>query len=171
MLQSIPHDDMGIDIEARPTQLEWNQFYADIAQMELNGQIKAEDKVQLRRFQNLKQAYSYLKVLTLKREKSAQQFELQKIKENNDGAGQAAMLASQEALKLADFERQTQLGLKQLDMMADQKKHGYKMQEIAAMVSLQNAGKMAVAELEGDNGLEEAEIKAKAQKKLPSKTK
>lgn len=169
MLQSIPHDDMGIDIEARPTQIEWNKFYEEIEGMVTTGAIKPEDRAQLRRFQNLKQAYSYLKVLTRKREKMAQDFELQKIQQTTEQQTQSAMLASQEAFKLAQFERETEVGLRQIDMTADQKKHFYKMQEIAAMISLQNAGKLAATELEGDYGIEEAEIKAKAQKKLPSK--
>lgn len=169
MLMSPPYDEMGIDVEARPTQMEWNKFYEDIAISEQNGEIKAEDKVQLRRFQNLKQAYSYLKVLTRKRAKMAQDFELQKIKENNEGAGQAAMLASQEAMKLEQFKRETEVGLKQIEMTQDQKKHSYKMREIAAMVSLQNAGKIDETQLEGEYSLAEAEIKAKAQKKMPPK--
>lgn len=171
MLQSIPHDDMGIDIEARPTQMEWNKFYEDIAIMEKNGQIKPEDKVQLRRFQNLKQAYSYLKVLTRKREKAAQQFELQKIQETAKQQTDSAKVAADEALRVANYERETEFGLKKMDQDADKKNHNYKMQQIAAMVSLQNAGKLAEAELEGDYGIEEAQIKAKAAAKKPAAAK
>lgn len=169
MLQSAPYDDYGIDIEARPTQLEWNQFYAQLDKMEANGSLKPEDRPALMRFQNLKQSYSYLKVLTRKREKAAQEFELQKIKENNEGAGQAAIAASQEAFKLEQFKRETDVGLKQIEMMQDKKKHDYKMLEINAMIGLQNAGKLADTDLEGQYSLEEAEIKAKSQKKLPPK--
>lgn len=164
MLQSIPHDEMGIDVEARPSQLEWNQFYMELDKMEANGTLRPEDKPQLRRFQNLKQAYSYLKVLTRKREKDAREFELQKIQQTTEQQSQSAMLASQEALKLAQFERETQFGLKNLELTQDQKRHNYKMREIAAMVGMQNAGKLADTNLEGQYSLEEAQIKAKAPK-------
>jgi hypothetical protein len=168
MLMSAPHDEYGIDIEARPTQMEWNKFYEDIAAAENKGEIKSEDKVQLRRFQNLKQAYSYLKVLTRKREKAAQEFELQKIQQTTEQQTQSAMQTAQAAFQLEQFKRETEVGLKQIEMTQDQKKHAYKMEEIAAMIHLQNIGKWKDTELEGEYGLEEAEIKAKAQKKLPS---
>lgn len=168
ILMSAPYEEYGVDIEARPTQQEWNQFYGEINQMFASGQIKAEDIVALRRFQNLKQAYSYLKVLTRKREKAQQEFEMNKIKENNDGAGQAAMLASQESLKLAEFNRQTEFGMKQMDKDLAQDQHRYKMEEIGLMVQLQSAGKLHNTDLEGQFSLEEANIKAKAQKKRPA---
>jgi len=171
MLQSMPHDEMGIDIEARPTQMEWNQFYAQLDKMEVAGTLKPEDRPQLMRFQNLKQAYSYLKVLTRKREKAGQEFELQKITQTTEQQTESAKVAAAEALRVADFERKTQFGLKNMEMDADKKKHAYKMREIAAMVSLQNSGKLAEAEVEGDYGLEEAEIKAKAAAKKPAATK
>ncbi len=168
ILMSQSYDEYGIDIEARPTQLEWNKFYDEIDRMAEAGQIKPEDKVALRRFQNLKQAYSYLKVLTRKREKAAQQFEMDKINANNEGAGQAAMLASQEALKLAEFQRQTEFGLKKMEAMLEDKKHGYKMAELELMIDRQNAGKWTEAEIEGNYSLLEANIKAK-EKPKPAK--
>ncbi len=169
MLQSASYDEYGIDIEARPTQIEWNGFYGQLDKMEVAGTLKPEDRPALMRFQNLKQAYSYLKVFTRKREKAAQEFELQKIQQTTEQQTQSAMQASQEAFKLAQFERETQFGLKQLELSGDAKKHQYKMREIGAMVSLQNAGKLADTQLEGEYSLEEANIKAKAQKKVPVK--
>lgn len=169
MLQSIPYDEMGIDVEARPSQLEWNQFYMELDKMETAGTLRPEDKPQLRRFQNLKQAYSYLKVLTRKREKNMREFELQKIQETAAQQTESAKVAAAEALRVAQFERETQFVLKDKEISQDQKKHRYKMREIGAMITLQNAGKLADTELEGEYGLEEAKIKSKAPKPTTKK--
>jgi len=163
------YDEYGIDIEARPTQQEWNQFYADVNEMVATGKIQPEDKVALRRFQNLKQAYSYLKVLSKKREKAQQAFELQKIEQVTNQQNSSAMLSSKEALKLAEFERQTEMGLLQAGMMRDKQLHAFKMEEIALMGETQNIGKLQETQLEGEYSLAEAKIKSKEPKKLLAK--
>lgn len=162
MLQSASHDDYGIDIEARPTQLEWNQFYMQLDKMEANGTLKPQDRPQLMRFQNLKQAYSYLKVMTRKREKAAQAFELEKITTTTEQQTESAKIAAAEALRVAQFERETQFILADKEIEKAKKTHQYKMREITALATLQNAGDMAQTEMEGEYGLAEASIKAKA---------
>lgn len=170
MLMSGTYEEYGIDIEARPTQLEWNQFYGELDQMVAGGLIRPEDKVALRRFQNLKEAYSYMKVLSRKREKAQQAFELDKIKQTTEQQSASNQQASEAAFQLAQFERETEVGLKQIDLKILDKTHQNKMEEIALMGQLQNTGKWHDTDLEGQYTLAATKIKEKNKPKKLTKT-
>jgi hypothetical protein len=161
ILMSQPYTDYGIDIETRQTSREWDDFMADVDGMVKSGQLKMEDKAAIKRFQNLKQAHSYLKTITRKREKDAQAFELQKIQQVTEQQNSSAMLASQEAFKLEQFRRETEVGLKTIEAKMEERKHRYKMEELELQVSLQNEGKWTDTEIEGNYSLQEAKIKSK----------
>ena len=160
IITSAPHDEYGIDVEARPTQAEWNVLYQEL---QVDPRITPEDRAAVRRCNSLKQAYAYLKVLTRKREKAQQQFELQKIQETTNQAQQSAQITIQGDMAKLAFERETMLMEKQIDREKEYDKHKYKMEELSLQGTLQIQGKIAETTIESETSLKIAKTKPKTQ--------
>ncbi len=69
----------GIEIEPRPTDDEWNIFYARLEKLESEGRLSASDIIQIQRFNNLKQAQTYMRVLEKRREREAHQRQMELV--------------------------------------------------------------------------------------------
>lgn len=159
ILMSSSYDQHGIDIEARITQQEWNLFYEEI---NADERLRPEDRAALRRFQSLKEAYAYLRVLTRRREMEVQQFELQKIRETTQQQTESAQLTGQIKMSEKQFERETELMLRQLEDKRKDKDHQQKLEQINLQLQLMNQGKIEEAEVEGDYKIAVAKSRPRA---------
>lgn len=157
MLSGYSTDQLGIDIEARPTRDEWINFYNEISDMVRAGTIMPQDRVALRRFTSLKQAETYLKVVTEKRARDKQNEQLQLVQANaqaqkisNDSAVQGKIIIEQEKEKNQQQQRLYE------DYRKD-KDHAQKMEQIREQQKLMNAGKIAETMIESETAIKVAE--------------
>lgn len=159
ILTSAPFDEIGIDVEARPTQEEWNNFYNEINEMVVGGLIQPEDRVALRRFQSLKQAESYLRVVTRKRKKEKLAEQQMLIQQNGQVQQQSNDQTYQNAQALEKQRVANELMLKNLEMQKLSKTHVYKMAEIQLM----NEGKIEDTMVDGEYGIKQVKARPSAQ--------
>lgn len=157
-------DELGLDIEARPTQLEWREFYQDISDLVKTGTILPADKVALRRYTSLKQAETYLKIVTEKRRREARQIEMDKITVNGQVQQQSNDQAHQNKILELQIERENKAMENQFDDYRKDKDHLQKMEQIRLQVSLQNAGGVAETMIESETQKEVARMKPKPAK-------
>lgn len=159
ILTSMPFDDIGIDIEARPTAAEWNNFYLELEGLVKNGQIDPEDRVAIRRFQSLKQAEAYLQVVTRRRKKEKLQEQVMLINKNAEAQQASNQQVAINANDLEDKRVQNERDL--LALQAENKKmeHKYKMEELALQASLLNQGKVAVEQISSATDIKVASMK------------
>ena len=162
LLASPSYDDVGIDIEARPTQMEWDVFYLEINDLVKAGKIEPEDRVQLRRFKSLKQAQSYLRVLTRKRNQARLQEQVMLIDKNAEAQQTSNEQTSQNAKALEQMKQETVVLKANLDAEQKARDHAYSMEEIALQIQLQNIGQQAKAETEGDYRIQAVRARPKA---------
>jgi hypothetical protein len=159
ILASAPYDEIGIDVEAQPTAAEWQDFYNDIDSLSKTGALLPEDKVALRRFNSLKQAQSYLRVLSRKRKQQALQEQSMLIDKNGEVQQQSNEQTTQNSLLLENEKRKTIILERQLDSKIGKEKHEQKMAEIALMIQMQNEGKSDQEVIAGEYQI--AAVKAK----------
>lgn len=86
----------GIKIENKPSNEEWNAFYATLARAVENGIIDPSDEAFCREIDNLKAARQYLIVRERKKQEQMAAAEQAKI----EGAAQANQMAAQETIKM-----------------------------------------------------------------------
>jgi len=104
--------ELGIFIEDAPTQQQREMLWQDISIKESQGLLSIEDKVMIMSVRNLKQAAMMLAYKIKKRKEEQQQFELQKIQENNQG--QQQMLMTAEQMKQQTLQMQAQLDIQRI---------------------------------------------------------
>lgn len=138
---------IGIDIEARPTQEEWNQLYEELNEMSATGAIKPEDKIKIRRATTLKQAQSLLLVATRRQRKEMMEMQTALSQQNAQVQQESNAQASQNTMMQKQFERETEVTLKRMDIMLEREKHKNKMDEIALTKSMENQGKVETAKV------------------------
>lgn len=155
ILASAPFDEIGIDVEARPTAEEWKNFYLEINEMVSTLLIQPEDRVALRRFESLKQAEAYLKVVTRKRKKEKLQEQQMLIQQNGQVQQQSNDQTARNALALEQQKLQAEIQKNALNMARDKQLHRFKLEEIALM----NQGKIADTSVDGEYQL--AAVKAR----------
>lgn len=141
--------EFSLHIEARPTELEWNEFFQDVNLAYTNGQITLGDKVTLQSMnRNLREAREYLKVAERRKIKSEREYEIQKTKLSEESKMAVAQSDKEKELGREESkERQIQLQGEQ-DRLTERDKHTYKLAEIEKE-----------KELEQENKLEENEQK------------
>jgi RimJ/RimL family protein N-acetyltransferase len=156
-------EEIGVSIEARPTTLEWNQFYAEITELVRAEKIEPADRVALRRFQSLKEAEAYLRVVTEKRRKEKMQEQSMLIQQTGEVQKQSNEQTTQNSLLLEREKRATI----QMQMAGDadlrDKEHRYKMEELRLQYTLINQGKLATAAVEGHTALSVASKKSSSE--------
>jgi hypothetical protein len=165
MMRSTMYEQMGIDVEARPTQAEWNEFYADMEGLVKTGKIEPEDKVALRRCNSLKQAYSLMRVLSRRRKKEMADAQMATVQQTAEVQAQSNTQAHQNAIQLEQAKTGSEVTKTRAEMERDYKLHTYKMEQIALLASLQNKGQLEKVDLEGEYELEATEIIAKSRPK------
>lgn len=154
-------DELGLDIEARPTQLEWQEFYQEISDLAKTGAILPEDRVALRRFNSLKQAETYLKIVTAKRRREKQQQELALIQENGNVQQASNKQTHENRMLELQVERDNMLLKSQYEDRRKDKDHIQKMEQIRLQVSLQNQGSIAETLIESETQKDVARMKPK----------
>lgn len=87
--------ELGIFIEDAPTQAQRDALWQDVSIKESQGLLTVADKAFVMTCRNLKEAYMVLDYKIKKRKEEAQQFELQKIQENNQGQMQMQQQTAQ----------------------------------------------------------------------------
>jgi len=108
--------EMGIFISDAPTNEERNLFYQELLADEQQGLIEPQDRVRLRGFRNLTQAYRYLAYVIKKRKEENRAFELQKIQQQNQGAMQAGVVVEQEKQKTIMLQGKIDAEIKMMEM-------------------------------------------------------
>lgn len=147
MIMADSYVSMGIDIEARPTQEEWDQLYEELNEMAATGAIKPEDKIKIRRASTLKQAQSLLLVATRRQRKEMMDAQQALSEQNAKVQQESNTQASQNTMMQKQFERETDVILENIKMKAEREKHQYKMEEIALQNTLMNEGKVETAKI------------------------
>lgn len=87
--------EFGLFIDDAPTEQERNELLQEINMKDSQGLLSPADKILIKSCRNLKQAAMLLSYKLEKKQKELQQFELQKIQENNAGSQQAAIASEQ----------------------------------------------------------------------------
>lgn len=138
---------IGIDIEARPSQEEWNQLYEELNEMAQTGAIKPEDRIKIRRASTLKQAQSLLLVATRRQRKEMMEAQ-QALSEQNAKVQQDsnAQTANNNMMQ-KQFERETSVILENIQRQKAREQHEYKMKEIALQNTMMNEGKVETAKI------------------------
>lgn len=98
----IDKHDFGIYLEPRPSDEDWQLFYADINKAVDSQQIGIDDAARVRRLDNLKRAEEYLAVSIAKREKQARADKENDIKMNGQVQQESAQMANDLEVKLLD---------------------------------------------------------------------
>jgi hypothetical protein len=118
--------EVGIGIEPRPTQEEWQDFYIKADTALKTGSITLDDYALCKDFKNLKQAWRYLAIKDKQRKAEAQKMNEDNIKlqsEQNAQAGIAIEKAKQETIVLENkLQTEREVLLKKMDMEILQKK-------------------------------------------------
>lgn len=82
--------ELGIFIDDAPTDAQREALWNDVNIKESQGLLTVGDKAYVMTVRNLKEAYQVLDYKIKKRREEAQQFEMQKIQQQNEGAAEAA---------------------------------------------------------------------------------
>lgn len=101
--------EFGLYIDDAPTTDERNELLAEINMKDSQGLLSPADKILIKSCRNLKQAAMLLSYKLEKKQKEQQEFELQKIQQNNQGAQQAALMAEQAKQQTAQIEGQLKI--------------------------------------------------------------
>lgn len=104
--------EFGIFAEVMPTNEERQMLFQDVTLKESQGLLDITDKVMVMSAKNMKQAMMILGYRIKKRKEEQQQFELQKIQQNNEGQTQSALTI--EAAKQETIKLQTQMNIQQI---------------------------------------------------------
>lgn len=169
MLRYGAYEQIGINVEARPTKEEWDLFYLEMQDLVKVGKLEPEDKIALRRCNSLKQAYSLMRVLTRRRKKEAADAQMATVEQTAQVQQASNQQTHQNSLELEQVKFKGEVAVKQIDIALEREKHQNKMREIAAMVGLQNKGKIEETIVAGEYDLEKTEISAQASKSNDSK--
>lgn len=156
------YEQLGIDVEARPTQVEWDIFYQDMNDLVKVGKLEPEDKIALRRCRSLKQAYSLMRVLTRRRKKEMAESQMATVQQTGQIQAQSNKQTHDNALALESVKTDGELALKDAERALERDKHKYKMKELALMIQLQNEGKIEEEVVAGGFKIKSAEISAKS---------
>lgn len=105
--------EFGLSVEDAPTDAQREQLWQEISIKESQGMLTIEDKILVMTVRNLKQAQMMLGYRIRKRQEKREQFELAKIKENNNG--QQQMIATSEQLKQQTIQFQLQADLQRIE--------------------------------------------------------
>jgi hypothetical protein len=121
--------DYAIDISARPTQVEWNDFYLTLKDALAKGQIDGDDYADIMRVKNLKLASQLLKVSKKKRAKQKQeadQANIQAQAQANQDSAVAIEQAAQATLTLEyKLKKDFELSIRKEDANLLHIKYGY----------------------------------------------
>jgi hypothetical protein len=154
ILKSSPYAQIGIDVEAIPTQAEWNEFYGEMNEMVKAGKLEPEDKAALRRCNSLKQAYSLLKVLTRRRKKEMMESQMMLVDQNAQVQGQSAEQSFKNNMRIQEGKIQGEIAKDAEKFKQDAVRHMWKIKELQAMAAAKTEGDLMVTDLEGENELE-----------------
>jgi len=180
--------ELGIFLEEAPTQAQRDALWQDVSIKESQGLLTVGDKAFIMTCRNLKEAYMVLDYKIKRRKEEAQQFELQKIQENNQG--QMQMQAQAEQMKQQTMAMQGQIDMQAIvtekmwdfeiekmkktadvqgeSLQADARTIGHQIQAHAKVVSSQIAAAASIGKqhIAGESAKEKQEI---ANKKKPAK--
>lgn len=101
----------GLFVKDAPTPQERMQFLQDLKMKDANGLIEPQDYIIIKDTPNLKQAAEILADKLKKRKEQAQQYELQKIQQANQGQAQMALALEQEKQKTLALQLQGDIQL------------------------------------------------------------
>lgn len=156
--------EFGIFVMDAPTEMQREQLWQELSIKESQGLVTFEDKILVMSCRNLKQAGMVVGYRIKKRRQEQQQFELQKIQENN--SGQQEMLAMGEQMKQQTIQMQAEVDIqkiiieKQLDFKIEQMKKSLDLQGEA----LQADGRLQVGQIAAEAKLIASQITAEASK-------
>lgn len=112
--------DWGILLRDLPTDQERQMLIQELNMKDANGQINPEDRVLIMQADDLTQAQKILAYRQKKRQKEAQEYEMQKMKTNGDIQQQSAVVAEEAKQKTLaveyDLKSKLELQLKQMDV-------------------------------------------------------
>ena len=169
VIQSAPYNKIGIDVEAIPTQQEWNEFYAEITEMVKTGKIEPEDKAALRRCNSLKQAHSLLRTLTRRRKKELMEQQLALVQENANTQAMSNKQAFDQNIQLEDKKTEREIVKAKTLFELDFMRHKWKMEELEKEAGLDRERELELAEVQGDQKLLQIRAQARSKPKTPAK--
>lgn len=140
----------GIGVEARPTDQEWQEFYLELNEYVKAGMLQPEDKIMIRRIQNLKQAESLMRVLMKRRKKEASEAAAANVQQQAQVQMQSNQQTHQNQMNIEQFKSQSEVSKISAELRADAQRHRWKLEEIQAQSALESMNKVRLANLEGE---------------------
>lgn len=158
IMESSDYASYGIDVEARPTQQEWNIFYQEMNDMVKAGYLAPEDRIALRRSNSLKQAYSLMKSLTRKRKKEAAQQQSALVQENAQVQTMSNKQTADNKMQELGMNQELEIALEKERRKTLQLQHQLKLQEILAQQSVIGDYKIKEKEMDGTQKMEQIRL-------------
>lgn len=122
--------DIGITIEARPSEEEWQQFYVELGEAVSRGAITESDRIAIKRFKNLKKAQAYMRSIERKRQAMAMQSKQQEIEGNAAVQRDSNQMAHQNAMVEKNADKELETHQSTLRMREREQDHYFKMEEM-----------------------------------------
>lgn len=154
--------EIGLRFEQKPTKEEWSDFYRLLQGAHDKGTIATSDYIYLMEVDNLKQARRLMAVREKRNIKRLQDQEMAKIKENNEGAANAALMAEEAKRKTLTLEYQLktehELSVKEADAAIQDSINATKLEEAHVMAN----AKSKVSSLDSVTRIKAKQIEALA---------
>ncbi len=148
----------AIEVEARPTVQEWNDFYLELEKLTAAGKLEPEDRISLRRMNNLKQAESLMKVLTKRRKREAREDVQLNAQMNAQAQQQSNQAANQQSIALENIKGEWSMREKKADMEMEILKHRNDMALVGHKAGKEGDEKLDQIELKGEVDAENAKL-------------
>lgn len=110
------------NIEARPTNQEWQKLYELVGEAVAKGELTTEDRIMLEKFKNYKQAMMYLRYKTRKNIEMMQKSKQQDMQMNAQVQQQSLQQKAMMEMELEKLKFQHEKELKILEMEIEQRK-------------------------------------------------
>lgn len=152
----------GILLEKKSTEQEKMMLLQAMQQDIANGLLDSSDAVMLINTHNVKQAQMIWSYRVKRAKEMMQQQEMEKIRLNNEGAKEAAMIAQQQAAMLEQQRMEFELTKEQMKYEFELNKLQMQLQANAGMNTENNMTKLEIADVDRDGRVGSASVQGQA---------
>lgn len=158
--------DFGINIEARPTDQQWAEFYQRIEGAYTSGKITASDLAMLYLCKSIKEAYVYLSIYEKRRESDMQASKMNEIQAQSQAQMQSQQMAAQIAIQMEEMKTNRELMLADKRMAEIQLEYDLRYREFGFKTTANHLNRQSVQEKKTSDNIRQAYADAMIQQEL-----
>jgi hypothetical protein len=158
--------DFGLTLEVRPSPEEWQEFYQEVKEAQVNGLVTLSQSILIKRVNSLKKAETLLRSFEERTRRQNAEAQQQAIQQNVEAQGQSAQMTHQFDLELEQVKQQGEANKLQAAAQLEMIKAQNKLQEIYTQALLSGNVDVEKIRVQGDEDAQLEVLKGRVKKDI-----